>query len=303
MNEKTYCYNCNKMVSYLETKNKKEYKINGEYFECDERVFNCSVCGNEVEIPEYDEIKNIYNEYLKLYGLTFDDFKNIRNNYNLSQDLFAKLMGWGKKTINRYENGQSFPQKPYIDIYSKLKKDKNYILTILNDNKERLKDDYYLILKKCNLYSYMKTINCFIYILMDNPLYNTALMKNMFAIDFQSNKLYEKTITNLLYAKATYGPVIDNRDMVINYLIKNDYIKINFEEENKSLFFTDCVYDDNYFSSDEISVMKFVKDKLKGKTSKRLSDWSHEFEGWKQTPVGSIISFEKYRNDFNIDIV
>ena len=34
-----------------------------------------------------------------------DEIKNIRNQYNLSQASFSRFLGFGEKTITRYENG------------------------------------------------------------------------------------------------------------------------------------------------------------------------------------------------------
>ena len=48
------------------------------------------------------EYADFYNEYLKKHNLSFKTLKEIRNSYNLSQELFAKALGWSKKTIVRY---------------------------------------------------------------------------------------------------------------------------------------------------------------------------------------------------------
>ena len=65
-----------------------------------------------------------------------------------------------------------------------------------------------------------------------NDLYSTALMKNMFALDFYFNKTYNAPITSLHYAKAPFGPIIDNHDEIINYLINNGYISLMLNYDN-----------------------------------------------------------------------
>ncbi len=62
--KKTYCYNCNKMVIPKKTRSKNKYKINDEYVEIDEDIFKCSNCDNEIDVPGYDPIQNIYDMYL-----------------------------------------------------------------------------------------------------------------------------------------------------------------------------------------------------------------------------------------------
>ncbi len=300
--EKAYCYNCDKMVIPKKIKSKNKYKVNGEYVLIDENIFKCSRCDNEIDVPEYDQIQNVYDEYLKMYGLTFDDFKKIRNSYNLSQESFSKILGWSKKTITRYENKESFPQKEYLDTYKKLKDSKEEMVKIMLYNKNRLKDDYYVLLKQMGLYEHIKTLNSFLYMLSNNSLYSTSLMKNMFALDFEHNKIFDKPLTILKYAKAPYGPIIDNHNEVINYLLNNGYFKVITEDDEKFMFESNSDYDINFFNEDEISIMKKVKEKLKGKTPKQLSDWSHKFKGWKSTRLGQIIDYKKYKDDFTLDI-
>lgn len=300
--KKEYCFNCEKEICPVSYKEKNVYKINGESFVVEESVYKCPNCNNEIEVKEYDSINNIYKEYLKRYGLSFEDFKKIRGKYNLSQELFARLLGWGKKTIERYENKESFPQKGYLDTYKKLKNGFEEFIKILNDNKERLKDDYYVILKKAKLFDHVKTINSFLYMLDDNPLGKTQIMKNMFALDFESYKEFESKITTLTYANGTHGPIIDNYKWIINYLLHNNYITIDpsFDEDKADVYLSNIKFDLDFFTEDEIKCMRKVKNKLKGKSAKELSLWSHEFAGWKQTKPGETISPKKYKDYFDL---
>lgn len=301
--KKEYCFNCEKEVYPVLNKEKNTYKINGEKFEVEESIYRCPNCNNEIEIQDYDSINNIYTEYLKRYGLTFEDFKKIRNKYNLSQELFAHLLGWGKKTIERYENKESFPQKGYLDTYKKLKNGFEEFIKILNDNKERLKDDYYVILKKAKLFDYVKTINSFLYMLDDNPLGKTQIMKNMFALDFESYKEFGNKITTLNYANGTHGPIIDDYKWIINYLLHNNYIIMDpsFDEDKADTYLPNVKIDLTFFTKDEIKCMEKVKNKLKGKSAKELSLWSHKFIGWKATKPGEIINPKKYKDNFDLN--
>lgn len=259
------------------------------------------ICNNEVLPDDFDPLEKIYKEYLKQYDLNFDDFKNIRKKYNLSQKMFSKILVRSKKTVIRYENKASFHQKIYLDTYNSLKHNKSYFVNFLIQRKKKLKKDYYNILEKSGLYNHVKTINCFLFMLDKNDLYSTALMKNMFALDFYFNKTYNVPITSLHYAKAPFGPIIDNHDEIINYLINNGYISVVLNDDDKIKFKSNLKYDDNMFTEKELNSMRYVKDKLLGKSSVSLSDWSHKFIGWKETKNGKIISFSKYKNEFNIE--
>ena len=83
-----------------------------------------------------------------------------------------------------------------------------------------------------------------------------------------------------------FGTIIDNYDETINYLINNGYISLMLNYDN---MFT------------EKNLISWDKDKLLGKSSVSLSNWSHKFIGWKETKNGKIISFSKYKNEFNIE--
>lgn len=302
MIKKEYCFFCDKDVQIKKEIEKKEYKINGEKFLVDDKIYKCKNCDNEIIPDGYDPLKNIYDNYLKHYGLDFDDFKKIRKSLNLSQELFSKLLGWSKKTIARYETLASFPQKEYLDTYKRLKASKSEIVKILNDNKERLKEDYYTILKQTKLEGHIKTINAFLYVLQDNALGETQLMKNMFALDFHSNKTLGSPITTLKYAKAPFGPIIDKHEKIINYLVNNDYLSLVFIGNDKVKFKSNKDFNNDVFSDDELSILEFIKNKLKNKSANELSEWSHEFVGWQNTKIGQIIDYKKYKDEFNFNI-
>lgn len=292
MAEKMYCFNCDKKVIPKKELVKNNYTINDENFSVLENEYKCPNCGMKLISEKLDEsLENIYASYLKLNDLKLEDFKNIRKSINLSQDLFAKALGWSKKTITRYENGQSYPQKEYLEVYKKLKSNKNEIINILNSNRIKLGEEYYNILDKIKASIDVKTINTFLFMLENNPLYETQIMKNLFAIDFYSQKENGHPVTKLKYAKAPYGPIIDNRGNILNFLLQNNYLKIVYNNDDKLKFIAVQKYDKNLFNNNEIKVMKYIKEKFKNKTSQELSDWSHNFEGWKKTKNGQIIDY------------
>ena len=297
-----YCFNCDKMVDFKKKKVNNEYTINDDVFNVEEYEYTCVHCGSELIDEVLDEqLSNIYETYLSIYSLKQTDFKDIRKSVNLSQELFAKALGWSKKTINRYENGETYPQKEYLKIYKKLKNNKDEIVTILNDNKIKLGNDYYKILNKINTTLDIKTINVFLYMLKDNNLYETQIMKNLFAVDFYSKKYEGHPISKMRYAKAPYGPIIDDRENILNFLLQHDYLKLVYTNDDKVKFSVDKKYDLSVFDKNEIKIMNYVKKKLLNKSSIELSEWSHTFEGWKKTKNGEIIDYNKFADAFDLE--
>lgn len=302
MEKKMYCFNCNKDVNPKCKKEKNSYIVHKHKITIDEDVFTCPYCNNELLSETLDNsLYNIYNEYLKKYELSFEKLKDIRNSYNLSQELFAKALGWSKKTIVRYENAESLPQSQYLLTYKKIFNDKNEFLNILKNNKDSIDNKtYFKIYDAIKAELDLKTINVFLYVLKNNFLTKTQIMKNLFSIDFESKKETNKSITSLKYAHGTYGPIIDNKDSYLSLLVKQNYLEFVNDEEDKILFKPIQECDLSLFTEDEIAIMDKVLVQLKGKEAKKLTDWSHKFKGWIDTQNGEIIDY-KYAKYFELE--
>ncbi|HIU11402.1 MAG TPA: DUF4065 domain-containing protein [Candidatus Onthocola stercorigallinarum] len=299
--EKMYCYECDKDV-FGEVKLKKtNHNIHGQNVVIDERVFTCPICGTEYDFDDYDTfVHDINIAYLNLFGLSFEKLREIRESLNLSQELFAEALGWSKKTITRYENAESLPQKEYLDTYISLLNNKDNIYNILKNNKNLSKGKYYKILDRINVDIDYKSINVILYILNKVILNRTQLMKYLFASDFLNYKLFNKTISNFKYAHAPWGPIVNNQDALLNLLIKQDYIKLASSVDDSAMLFAPLQDADlSCFNEDEIKVLDKIIDEFKGMSAKDLSDWSHKFIGWMETKDGEIIDF-KYAKDLEI---
>lgn len=299
--EKMYCYECDKDV-FGEVKLKKtNHNIHGQNVVIDERVFTCPICGTEYDFDDYDTfVHDINIAYLNLFGLSFEKLREIRESLNLSQELFAEALGWSKKTITRYENAESLPQKEYLDTYISLLNNKDNIYNILKNNKNLSKGKYYKILDRINVDIDYKSINVILYILNKVILNRTQLMKYLFASDFLNYKLFNKTISNFKYAHAPFGPIVNNQDALLNLLIKQDYIKLASSVDDSAMLFAPLQDADlSCFNEDEIKVLDKIIDEFKGMSAKDLSDWSHKFKGWTETKDGEIIDF-KYARELDI---
>mgnify|MGYP005887589319 FL=1 len=219
---------------------------------------------------------------------------------NLSQEVFSKILGWSKKSIVRYENSDSVPQGEYLNTYMILNENPYYIVKLLERQKNNFtEEEYYKILSILPFSKVYKTVNTILYLLKNNKLCETSLMKHLFAVDFYNCKENKEAITNLKYAHLLYGPVVDNRNILYNFLIKNDYIKIEINDISTN-FTTDKDFDKKLFTKEELNSMKLIKDKFKGYSASELSDWAHSFKGYIDTKNGEIIDY-KYAKYLDID--
>lgn len=294
MKKEMYCYNCDCLRTFEIKKEKSTYKIHNISFDVIEDVYYCSKCMEELVNDDLNnKLKKVYNTYLNFYNLSFEKFKKIRESYHLSQEDFAKTLGWSKKTIVRYENEQSLPLPDYLLTYSKIQNNKMEFLKILNERKIIIGDnDYYKILNKVKIDIDPKTINVLLYLLKDNSLNKTQIMKNLFAVDFLSYQQNDKSITNLSYIHGYFGPMIDNKNNFLLFLVRNGYLEFLSDENDNIIFMPTIDADLHLFSKEELNVLEKVKNKLKGKTAKELTDWAHNFIGWKETKNGEVISFD-----------
>jgi len=103
-----YCGNCEEIHEININEELREYQIKDTIVSGKITILTCSNCGEEV----YDrdiEIRNdivLFDDYKKKHNLlTSKEIIKIREKYNLSQATFSKIMGFGLKTITRYENG------------------------------------------------------------------------------------------------------------------------------------------------------------------------------------------------------
>lgn len=298
-----YCYECNKDVKPNIKTEKNKYTYRGKEFLVVEDVCYCPKCGNILIDDNFDnDMYKIYDCYLKLFDLSFEKIKEIRTNLNLSQEVFSKILGWSKKSIVRYENNDSVPQGEYLNTYMILNENPYYIVKLLERQRNNFtEEEYYKILSILPFSKVYKTVNTILYLLKNNKLCETSLMKHLFAVDFYNCKENKEAITNLKYAHLPYGPVVDNRNSLYNFLIKNDYIKIEISDISTN-FTTDKDFDKKLFTKEELSSMKLIKNKFKGYSASELSDWSHSFKGYIDTKNGGIIDY-KYAKYLDIDSI
>lgn len=96
-----------------------------EYCESAEELYE-----TEGEISVNDAaMKDAYRKQNSL--LTSQEIKQIREKYSMSQEAFAKALGWGAKTITRYE-GHQVQDKAHDLVLRHIDEDPNWFLQISN---------------------------------------------------------------------------------------------------------------------------------------------------------------------------
>ena len=105
---KKYCLSCNHEVEYLQEQCFTVVQVKDTEVHATLSVLTCKECGHEI-YDRANEVKNditVYDEYKKQHKLlTSQEIIQLRKKYDISQETLAKLLGFGLKTITRYENG------------------------------------------------------------------------------------------------------------------------------------------------------------------------------------------------------
>ena len=102
-----------------------------EYFYCDEE--DGMYADESLILANDTAMKDAYREKVGL--LTSHQIKAIRTKYGITQRNLCRLLGWGSKTISRYEHYQ-VQDESHDAILRRLDTDPAYFLQLLQERKE-----------------------------------------------------------------------------------------------------------------------------------------------------------------------
>ena len=176
MKMKFYCAECTAMQDTEIIEKEQTLSVNGCEITLTVPVRICSVCREEILDQELDAktLNLFYDEYRKIKNLLSPKkIKEIRQKYNLSQASFSKLLGFGEKTITRYENGaiQDFCHDNLIRLMESI----DSFSIIWNERKSILSRKEIEHIERI-LYTY-KAINCQTVYSTYNSNYSTRFAK------------------------------------------------------------------------------------------------------------------------------
>jgi putative zinc finger/helix-turn-helix YgiT family protein len=322
------CQICNCEESIVKEYNK-IFNVKGKQIEEKIKSRFCKNCNNLIYDEKLDNevSKKVIKKYLKEYGVEPQKIINLRKKYNLSQQLFSKIIGCAKKTLISYEKGNSIPNDIYLIVLKTLIENEDTIKSIIEANKENFDEAEYKKIEK-NIYPYIgnnlkiivfegdnelneyngftklsfnKLKNIIIY-LTKNGLHKTKLLKELFYIDFKCYKEFGYSMTGLEYARINYGPVPDNFEYVISKLIDDNIVDLeviihdNYEE---NIFKSLQKENMSEFNKIELKLINDVNNYFKDFTVSDIVDFSHKEKGYINTKPKEMISYE-YSFDLNI---
>jgi len=330
---KGICPKCEKETDIELVRKIEEIKVRGESIEVETEFYKCLVCGEEFENPRSDDdpLDKAYREYRRRHGMVQpEEIRQLRKRYGFTQSEMSSLLGWGGATLSRYENGalqdeahgkilhliteprnllnlieqspDAIPEYKKENIIKQLKiaEEESYsIESILEERLGVYEPDELSGYMRLNL---AKLFNAVLFFCEEGTL-KTVLNKLLFYADFKHFKEYTVSITGARYARIPFGPAPDNYDYYFATL--KGYGELSVEEieygdaVTGEKFVSERKPDLTLFSDTELKIIAEVKIHFKGFTAKRISDFSHNERGYKETSNGNIISY-KYADSLQI---
>lgn len=299
----------------------------------------CYYCENEDEYYEEDEMINknglaLRNAYRKKMGLlTTDQIAAIRSKYGITQSDLCTVLGWGEKTITRYE-GFQVQDAAHDSILRELDSDPSWYISLLDQAKNKLSDasykKYSAIARKIyaeNTDIYIKrTVYSRYARLMENPeftgntglsldkavdviryisdagvsaLYKVKMMKMLWYSDALSYKRYTRSITGMVYVSMQMGAVPVAYDMIIK-LSGVNIKETEYGDYTKCQFLPSENREYTLLTDEDKSVLDAVIDRFRRSTKDEIVNAMHKETAFIETAPNDIIQY-KYAKDLSLD--
>ena len=337
--EAFHCEKCGGDVETRVVEREEEFPVRGEATKVCSHVRVCRRCGKSIYDKELDSatIQAAYDIYRQRHNILAPaEIRAFRSQYGLSQRNLAALLGFGEITIHRYENG-SLPDEAHNRLLRSIHERKN-MAQVFKDNQDRLPQRVRQGLAKklkvllaegkpthtpkssrsttsrhrpsiftgYRLFSAdaLKAMMMF-FVSQPGGVLKTKLNKLLWYADFLHYRLHSVSISGAKYIHLPFGPVPSNYDRHLTSLITEKAVvpeEIEFPGEMTGENLTSEQAPDFDCLSDTASpVLAAVWKQFDDLGSKRISDLSHEEEGYKSTEEGEAISYE-YADQLKVDI-
>ena len=276
---------------------------------------------------------NMKDAYRKQAGLlTSKEIAAIREKYGISQSDFSSVLGWGKKTITRYETHQ-IQDKAHDSILKRINNDPEWFREFLIESKDLLSEKTYeKYLEKINSefikqkdsyrrktieakyaeFNRLSDLNGHVLLSLDkvveiiryfaakiDNLCKTKLMKLIWYSDALSVKENGFAITGLVYVAKQWGALPIEHDEII-WLEGVPCEEIQYPELYSGYNFKlDELGECKNLSDAEMKILDTVIEKLGNMTKSEIVEFMHKEQAYNNTDLGEYISF-KYAKDLLI---
>lgn len=269
-------------------------------------------------------MKNAYRKTLGL--LTSDEIIKIREKYLITQKDLAILLGWGEKTITRYERHQ-VQDMAHDAVLRKISDDPEWFMELIEKGRDKLSEEAYekyiaavkaeyeakkdSYLRKTILAQYVKFMNsvdycgntkidfnkiveCIRYFANSKSisnLYKVKLMKLLWYADFLSFKRHGNSITGMVYMAQNMGALPIAHKSIVE-LKGVEYEEVDFEDGTGIKFLRSKGYSYNYLTQEDIDVLNTVIDCLGTLSTREIVEKMHKETAYEETELNDIIDYK-----------
>lgn len=322
-------------VSYVRLKEKNLFK--GQEIEYDVICEYCEIADEYISsdnmISANDiSLKDAYRE--KFGFLKSNEIADIRQKYGISQSDLAILLGWGEKTITRYESHQ-VQDNAHDTILRKINEDPEWYIRLLEKNKDKFSSSTYTKYYDTARYLYEKNQDEYLqrtihakYLRYENfseccgnakldlnkiveivryfansekvkALYKVKLMKMLWYADALSFKRYGHSITGLVYAALPMGAVPLQHELIID-LKGIVYDEVDFGEGTGYHFVQTTNYDYSHLSVEDIQILDKIIDVFGSLNKTDIVNTMHKEQAYIETAPNDIIQY-KYTTQLSLE--
>lgn len=281
-----FCTSCRKETSYKLCKKKIQKVIKDKTYEFEIMVAVCDECGEKMDIPGLLDanVKSVDEQYRRMEGLiSVEDIQKIMDIYNIGKAPLSIALGFGEITITRYLSGQ-MPSKEYSDVIKKALSSPNYMIKLMNENKEKMGETAYK--KAIKAAENIAGLFCVSDKMLLTISYIFEQMKEVTPLALQKILYFIQGIYMILFDEPLYkedcmawvhGPVYEEV-----YDLFKDF-KYNPIEDDRFAIFKDRFEE---LSEHEKMVIDLVINTFGKYSGKVLEDITHEELPWKNARVG-----------------
>ncbi len=301
-----------------------------EYYYCENAD---ETYADEEQISTNDiAMKDAYRKMLGL--LSSDQILEIRTRYGISQSDLCIILGWGQKTVTRYESHQ-VQDKAHDTILRKLDTDPEWFIDLLKSAKNDLSEtSYSKYLETCtalfekNHDAYLQSAIFAMYVRLkqnskitgnkelsldvvsdmvryyaNSPfvtnLYLVKLMKMLWYADALSYKHYNHSISGLIYRALPMGAVPIAYETIID-LSTIQYEEIDIGDGIAYRFPSTKNKKYTNLSKEDKNILDEIILKFGKSTKNEIVDAMHREKAYTETALYDVISFE-YTKSLSID--
>ena len=277
-------------------------------------------------------MKNAYREKMGL--LKSNQIADIRSKYEISQADLCTILGWGQKTITRYESHQ-VQDAAHDTILRKLDSDPEWFLELLEASKDSISSSAYskyvnagTVLFENYHDNYLKTailsryarfahnseangnrdlsldvvVDMIHYYANSNKvtgLYLIKLLKMLWYADTLSYKRYGHSISGLVYKSLNMGAAPVAYETIIDLSTINTEI-IEFDNGCGQKILKSNNNEYKHLTPNDIEVLDVVSNRFGKATTNEIVESMHNEPSFKKTANKEIILY-KYANSLSID--